>query len=393
MVQSQRIGVGIIGMGWMGMVHSRSYQMVGDRFQSCGIRARLVICADDVEARAREAQERLGFEQCTTDWKQVVGHPDVHVVNVASPNHLHLEIVRAAAAAGKHVFCEKPVGRNTAETVAIARLANDASILSCVGYNYRWAPLVQYAHQLIRDGKLGSVTHYRGRFLVDYGSNPDGVLSWRFQRELAGHGTLGDLMSHVADMAHMFAGPIQRVVANRKTFITSRPIANHGEGTHFSVNPTAPRAAVTNEDYVGTLVQFASGAQGNLEVCRVIKGPRCEMAFELNGTKGALKWNFERMNELQLFLPDGSDEHDGPVFIQSGPQHPFYSFFYPGPGLSMSYEDLKIIEAFQFLRSVAEGKQGEPGFAEALAVAEVQDAITRSWASERWEVVNRLSDA
>jgi predicted dehydrogenase len=389
----QCIGVGVIGMGWMGQVHSRSYRMIADRFHSDGMRARLVICADDVEARAREAQERFGFERCTTDWKQVVSHPEVQAVNVASPNHLHLEMVRAAAAKGKHIFCEKPVGRNSRETAAIARLAREAGVLSWVGYNYRWAPLVQYARQLIRDGKLGTLTHYRGRFFVDYGSNPDGVLSWRFQRELAGHGTLGDLMSHVADMAHLLAGPMQRVVANRKTFIPSRPLAIPGQGTHFSVNPDAPRAAVTNEDYVGALVQFACGAQGHLEVCRVVKGPRCEMAFELNGTRGAMKWSFERVNELQLFLPDGTEEHDGPVLIQSGPQHPFYASFYPGPALNMSYEDLKIIETFQFLRSIVEGKQGEPGFAEALAVAEVQDAMERSWASERWEDVKRLSEA
>jgi predicted dehydrogenase len=371
----------------MGLVHSRAYRVIVDRFHESGIRPRLVICADEVEARAREAQDRLGFEECTTDWKQVVAHPDVEVVNVASPNYLHLEMVRLATQAGKHVFCEKPVGVNSDETAAIARLAREARVLSWVGYNYRWAPVVQYARQLIRSGKLGAITHYRGRFLVDYGSNPAGVLSWRFQRELAGHGTLGDLMSHVVDMAHMLAGPIRRVVGNQKTFITSRPVASPGKGTHFSVDATAPRAPVTNEDYVGALAQFACGAQGSLEVCRVVKGPRCEMAFEINGTQGAIKWNYERMNELQLFLPDGTDEHDGPVLIQAGPAHPGYSSFYPGPGNSMSYEDLKTIEALQFLKSVVEGKQAEPGFAEALNVASVQDAIARSWASERWENV------
>jgi predicted dehydrogenase len=391
MAQAQEIGVGVIGMGWMGLVHSRSYRMIADRFHTGGIRARLVICADDVEARAREAQDRLGFEQSTTDWRQVVGHPQVQVVNIAAPNHLHLEMVRAAAAAGKPIFCEKPVGRSSTETAAIARIAREAGVLSWVGYNYRWAPLVQYARQLVRDGKLGTLTHYRGRFFADYGSNPDAVLSWRFQHEVAGYGTLGDLMSHVVDLAHMLAGPIQRVVAHRKTFIRSRPRATPGQGTHFSVNPDAPRSPVTNEDHVGALVQFAGGAQGHLEVCRVVKGPRCEMALELNGTRGALKWNFERMNELQLFLPDGTPEHDGPVLIQGGPQHPFYESFYPGPAISMSYEDLKLIETFQFLQSVVAGTPGEPGFAEALAVAEVQDAMERSWTSEHWEDVTRFS--
>ncbi|MBI3864726.1 MAG: Gfo/Idh/MocA family oxidoreductase [Planctomycetia bacterium] len=387
----REIGIGVIGMGWMGLVHSRAYRTVADRFHGSGIGPRLVICADEVEARAREAQDRLGFAEYTTDWKQVVVHPGVQVVNVASPNHLHLEMVRLAAQKGKHVFCEKPVGRNSSETAAIARLAREAGILSWVGYNYRWPPVVQYARQLIRSGKLGDLTHYRGRFLVDYGSNPDGVLSWRFQRELAGHGTLGDLMSHVVDMAHMLAGPIRRVVGNQKTFITSRPVATPGQGTHFSVNADAPRAAVTNEDYVGALAQFACGAQGTLEVCRVAKGPRCENAFEINGTKGAIKWNYERMNELSLFLPDGTDEHDGPVLIQAGPSHPLFTAFYPGPGNSMSYEDLKTIEAFQFLKSIVDGKQAEPGFDDALKVAAVQEAILRSWSSERWEAVEEVS--
>ena len=384
---TKEIGVGVIGMGWMGLVHSRAYKSLADRFHESSIRAHLVICADEVEARAREAQDRLGFDHCTTDWKDVVAHPDVDVVNVTTPNHRHLEMVRLATQLGKHVFCDKPVGCNSRETAAIANLASEAGVLSWVGYNYRWAPVVQYARQLIESGKLGSLTHYRGRFLVDYGSNPAGVLSWRFQRELAGHGTLGDLISHVVDMAHMLAGPIRRVVGNHKTFITTRPVATPGQGTHFSVNPDAPRAPVTNEDYVGALVQFACGAQGSLEVCRIARGPRCEMAFEINGTQGAIKWNYERMNELQLFLPDGSDEHDGPVLIQAGPAHPGFSSFYPGPGNSMSYEDLKTIEAFQFLKSVVDGRQGEPGFSAALQVATVQDAIVRSWASERWEAV------
>ena len=393
LIISRVIGVGIIGMGWMGLVHGRSYRAVADRFHEKQIRARLVICADDVDARAREARERLGFEQSTTDWKQVISHPEVQAISVTSPNFLHLEMIRAAAAAGKHVFCEKPVGCSSRETAAIAEFAHRAGIISWVGYNYRWAPVVQYVRQLIADGKLGTITHYRGRFFVDYGSNPDAVLSWRFQRERAGHGTLGDLMSHVIDMSHMLVGPIERVVGNQKTFIPSRPVATPGLGTHFTVNPNAPRSPVTNEDYVGALVQFAGGVQGTLEACRVVKGPRCEMVFEINGTAGAARWNYERMNELELFLPDGNDAHDGPVQIQVGPAHPDYASFYPGRANSMSYEDLKTIEAFRFLESVATGKQGQPGFAEAAKVADVQDAMVRSWSSGGWEKVEPLAQS
>src|SRR5262249_24367470 len=156
---TREIGVGVIGMGWMGLVHSRAYRAIADRFHESGIRPRLVICADEFEARAREAQERLGFEECTTDWKKVVAHPAVEVVNIASPNYLHLEMVRLSTRDRKHVFCEKPVGRNSQETAEIARLARDARILSWVGYNYRWPPVVQYARQLIQSGKFGSLTH------------------------------------------------------------------------------------------------------------------------------------------------------------------------------------------------------------------------------------------
>jgi predicted dehydrogenase len=385
---TRTIGVGVIGMGWMGTVHSRAYQQSPNRFPNSGIRPRLVSCADEVETGARQAQELFGFERYTTDWKRLIADPDVEVVNITAPNNLHLEIVRAAAEAGKHIFCEKPVGRGPEETAEIERAARRAGVLTWVGYNYRWAPVVQHARQLIRAGRLGKLTHYRGRFLVGYGSNPHGVLSWRFQRELAGLGTLGDLMSHVIDMAHMIAGPIQRVVANRETFIPQRPLATPGEGTHFSVSAGGPMGDVTNEDYVGVLVRFENGVQGTLEACRIINGPQCEMAFEVNGTQGALSWNFERMNELELYLPAENGAHAGHTQVFGRPEHPFYAQFYPGPALSMSYEDLKLIEAHQFLKSIRDEQQGAPGFAEALAVASVQAAIQRSWETEHWETVN-----
>ncbi len=384
---TRTIGVGVIGMGWMGAVHSRTYQQIPNRFQDGGIQPRLVICADDVEARAHEAQELLGFERYTTDWKQVIADPEVEVVNITAPNNMHLEIVRAAAGAGKHIFCEKPVGRNPQETADIEYAARQAGVLTFVGYNYRWAPLVQYARQLIQEGRLSKLTHYRGRFFAGYASNPHSVLSWRFQREVAGLGSLGDLMSHVIDMAQMIAGPIKRVVGNRETFVPQRPLATPGEGTHFSIRTDGPMGDVTNEDYVGALVQFANGAHGALEVCRVINGPQCQLAWEVHGTGGALNWDFERMNELNLFLSHEDSARDGYTRIMSGPEHPFHAQFNPGPGVGLGYEDLKLIEAYQFLKSIRDGKQREPGFREALAVADVLAAIQRSWETGGWENV------
>ena len=158
------IGIGVIGMGWMGQTHSRSYTLIKDRFFDAGIEPRLVICADNVAWRAEQTAERFGFERATTDWREVIAHPDVQAVNVTGPNGMHLEVNRAAARAGKHILCEKPVGRFPEETIESYRAAREAGVMTLVGYNYRWAPLVQYAQQLIQAGELGTITHYHGRF-------------------------------------------------------------------------------------------------------------------------------------------------------------------------------------------------------------------------------------
>jgi predicted dehydrogenase len=385
------IGIGVIGMGWMGMVHSRAYRQVGDRFYDSGIRPHLVICADDVAERVSRAQEILGFEKTTTDWHDVVTDPEVQVVNIASPNYLHLEMVRAVTAAGKHVFCEKPVGRTPEETAEIEYLARKAGVMSFVGFNYRWAPMVQYARQLIQRGRLGTLTHYRGRFFSMYGSNPYGLLTWRFDSSQAGFGVLGDIMSHVVDMAHLLAGPIRSIVSSRHTFIRDRPLPKPGLGTHFSVGePGDSTGPVTNEDYVSALVQFESGVQGSFETCRAIYGPKCEMSFEVNGTRGALKWDFERMNELEVYLPDEAGEHDGFTRLLGGPRYPLHGNFIPGDGIGLGYEDLKAIEAYQFLQSIIDGQQRAPSFADALALAEVQSAMACSWDSGTWEPIKSL---
>ena len=217
------------------------------------------------------------------------------------------------------------------------------------------------------------------------------MLSWRFQEQYAGLGTLGDLMSHACDMAHMIAGPIKRVVANRETFIKQRPLSTPGEGTHFTTRTDGPFGDVENEDYVGALVQFANGAHGTLEACRVIFGPVVEMAFEVNGKKGAMSWDFERMNELKVYLPDGNPNHEGYVRVLSNPgPHPFHGAFNPAPGTGLGYDDLKTIEAHEFLRSIVDGKQRAPSFAEALAVAEFQSAVEESWKTGAWADVVSL---
>ena len=374
----------------MGTVHSRSYNRVRNLFDDGEIQPRLVMCADDVEARAKQSQQMLGFEKYTLDWRDVIADPDIQVVNIATPNFMHLEIIKAAAEAGKHIMCEKPVGRHPEETAEIEAVARRAGVMSFVGYNYRHAPAVQYARQLIQEGKLGDLTHYRGRFFAMYGSNPYSVLSWRFKQEYAGLGTLGDLGSHVADMAHVIAGPIKRLVANSHTFIKQRPLPTPGEGTHFTTRTDGPFGEVENEDYISILVEFENGAQGTLEACRAIFGPKVEMAFDVNGTKGAISWDFERMNEMQVYMPDGTPTHDGYVRLLTDPGYPYHGNFNPAPGTALGYDDLKAIEAYEFLKSIVSGVQLEPSFAATLAVAEVQQAVVESWEMGTWAEVKSL---
>jgi predicted dehydrogenase len=387
-MSQRKIGVGIIGMGWMGQVHGRSYLLIPHRFPDAYVSAHLVICSDNVMERAEKAQRIMNFDEWTTDWHEVIAHPDVQVVNIAAPNNLHLEIVEAAAAAGKHIFCEKPVGRTPQETAEIEGIAREAGVLTFVGFNYRWVPLVQHAKNLIEAGELGELTQFRGRFFSMFGSKTLSLLWWRVDEVSAGYGVLGDIMSHVMDIALMLIGPVKRVISNRHTFITERPKPIPGSGTHYSVGKAGdPTAPVTNEDYIGTLVEFENGVRGTLEVSRTIFGPKNEFAFELNGTQGALSWNFERMNELQLYLPTADARHDGFMRLVGGEQYPYHGNFNPGEGSGLGYEDLKVIEAYEWLKSVAEGKQAQPGFSQALAVANVHAAMIRSWDSGHWEEV------
>ena len=247
----------------MGQAHSRSYRRIPTLFPDRVADPVLVVCADrrrgPPHARPSTASGSL---EATDDWRKVVEHPDVDVVVVTAPNMLHVEIVAAAAAAGKAVFCEKPVGGTPAQTVAAERAARH--VVTGVGYNYRWAPLVQYTKSLIDSGRLGAITNYRGRFLSCYGNDPLGVLSWRFLVDQAGHGVSTDLLSHAVDLALHLVGPITDVVGIGETFIRERPLPA-GAGTHYDRGqPGDPTGAVTNEDWFGAMVRFADGAVGHV---------------------------------------------------------------------------------------------------------------------------------
>jgi predicted dehydrogenase len=386
----RRIGVGVIGFGWLGQAHSRSMQRIPTLFGERDFDPELVMCADTAPARVQEAVHSFGYGHGTDDWRRVIDDPGIEVVFITAPNLFHLELIEAAAQAGKHVFCEKPVGGTPEQTARAERAARRAGVITGVGYNYRWAPLVRYAAQLLADGRLGRITNYRGRFFSMYGSDPLGVLSWRFLLDQAGHGATSDLLSHAVDLAQMLIGPIARVVGTMETFVRERPLPTPGEGTHYGRGRAEdPRGTVTNEDYVGMLCEFAGGARGTFEASRTMIGPESQMAFDVYGTDGALGWNLERLNELQLYLAS-CEPHTGYTTVFGGDRFPYHGNFVPGSANGIGFEDLVVIEDYEFCRSVAEDRPHSPGFEDALALVSVQAALLKSVESASWEPVVSL---
>ena len=386
---TRRLGVAVIGFGWMGQAHSRGYRRTRQLFADADYAVDLVVCADDIESRRALADNGFGFTDTTPDWRAAIDRPDVDIVSICAPNMVHEEIATAAAALGKHVFCEKPVGGTPEQTVRVERACRHAGVITGVGYNYRWAPLVQYTKQLIERGRLGDITNYRGRFFSMYGADPLGLLSWRFKKEQAGHGVSSDILSHSIDLAHLLVGPIARVVGTAETFIKQRPLPKAGSGTHYDRGELGdPTGEVTNEDYVGALVVFANGARGTFESSRTIIGPESENAFDVHGTNGAVHWNLERMNEMELYL--GGEDPRGYRTVYAGDAFPYHGAFVAGTGNGIAYEDLVTIEDHEFLRAVAADEPFTPGFAEAVDYVSVQAALLRSHGSGRWEDVVSL---
>jgi predicted dehydrogenase len=384
----RRLGIGVVGFGWMGQAHSRSAARIASLFADRDFDTRLVICADNDPARRQLAVDDFGFAEAAADWAAVIEHPDVDVVYVTAPNMMHEAVAVAAARAGKAVFCEKPVGGTPAQTARIAAVAAAAGVVTGVGYNYRWAPLVQHAKHLIDSGALGEITNYRGRFFSAYGADPMGLLSWRFLVDEGGHGVSSDILSHAVDLATMLIGPIDAVTGTMATYITERPLPQAG-GTHYDRGrPEDPTGTVTNEDYAGALVRFANGARGAFEASRAIIGPESQMAFDVYGTRGALSWNLETLNELRVFLTDDTGVAPrGYTTVYAGDRYPYHGAFVPGDANPIGYEDLKVIENYVFLGAVARGEPHDPGFDAALDYVRFQSAWLASCASGSWEEV------
>ncbi|MEU5040079.1 Gfo/Idh/MocA family protein [Streptomyces griseorubiginosus] len=375
------LGVAVVGFGWMGRVHTQAYARVRHHYPRLPLIPELVAIAEEVPGRAEEAAAQFGFASATRDWREVAADPRVQAVSVTAPNFLHREIGVAMAAAGKHLWIEKPVGLTVGDARAVADAAAAAGVRSAVGFNYRNAPAVEAARELIAAGELGTITHVRIRLFSDYAAHPQGALTWRYERERGGSGVLGDLASHGADLARFLLGDITSLTADTAVFLPERARPTGATAGHTLA--TGELGPVENEDYVNCLLRFASGARGVLEACRVSVGEQNNYGFEVHGTRGAVFWDFRRMGELRVGHGTGyQDQAVSTVYV--GPGDGEFGAFQPGAANAMGYDDLKVVEAYRFLRSVAEGTSYGATLTDAVHSAAVLEAMARSAESGAW---------
>ena len=366
------LGFGLIGTGYMGRAHAIALRAVGTVFPDV-VAPRLVCIADSDAQRAAAAAGALGFERSTAVWRELLDDPDIDVIDVCTPNYLHHEMALAALRAGKHVYCEKPLGVTVAEARELAEAAGASGLRHVVGLNYPCNPLLQVAREMIAGGELGEVVSVSGRYLEDYMSRPEGPFTWRCERRLAGAGALADLGSHLINMVHYLVGDIERVLGSLHTVHTHRTDPADGRSRR-----------VENEDVAHALVEIAGGVPGTLAISRVATGWKCGLAFEICGTRGSLAFDQERMNELRLYEAQQASGRLGFKTILAGPDHPDYALFCPGPGHGLGINDLKIIEARNFIRGVMAGHDVYPDFGEGLHVQRVMEAIEQSGVQRRW---------
>ena len=366
----EEIGFGLIGTGFMGKAHALAYGAARAVMGPDVPPVRLAVLCDPDAARAAALADQWGFARHEADWRALIADPEVRIVSIATPNALHREMALAALEAGKHVHCEKPLALSVEEAAEMAAAAERTGARTLVGYNYIRNPAFAHARQLIGAGEIGRVVHFRGWVDEDYQADAALPWSWRSRLAEAGLGALGDLGCHLVSMAWELCGPIDSLIADTQIIHETRPLAD-GSG----------RAKVENEDTATALVRFASGARGSLSCSRAAWGRKNRLAWEVHGTRGMIIFDQERMNELRLFR-QGRDE--GFQTILTGPDHAPYEAFCPAPGHQLGFNDLKVIEAAEFLRHIAGGPAPRPDFRTALAWERVIHAMARPAAPGTW---------
>jgi predicted dehydrogenase len=376
------VGVAVAGFGWMGRAHTQAYARVLHHFPELAVAPELIAVADEVPGRAEQAAAQFGFAAATRDWRELVADPSVQAVSITAPNFLHREIGVTMAQAGKHIWIEKPVGLTTDDAGAVADAVRQAGVQGTVGFNYRNAPAVAAARELVAGGQLGPVTHARFRLFSDYAAHPEGALTWRYERARGGSGVLGDLAAHGVDLVWYLLGEVDSVVADTAIFVPERArptaaTAGHARAAGGELGP------VENEDYVSSLLRMVSGARVVLEASRVAVGEQNNYGFEIHGTRGAVSWDFRRMNELAVSLGDAyQDQPVSTTYV--GPGHGHFAAFQPGAAVAMGFDDLKVIEAWNFLRSIAEGAAHGATVADAVRSAATLDAMAKAAETGTW---------
>ena len=370
---NERIGVGVIGTGFMGRCHAQAWRNVRAVFDDVPTPDLVAICDSD-SAAGQAAVASYGFARAETDWRRLIDDSAIGAISITTPNALHAEMAIAALQAGKHVWCEKPMALTLDQARAMGNAAAAAPGHTLLGYNYGRNPLIGTARRLIKAGEIGRVVHVRGCFDEDYMASAALPWSWRCRAADAGLGALGDLACHLVATLHALVGPIARVRGDMETVHRLRPMPG---------DPSA-NGAVENEDVGQALVRFANDATGVLATSRVAWGRKNHLAWEVHGTRGTLAFDQERMNELRLFTPDGPAETQGFRTILMGTAHPSFARFVPATGHGLGFNELKVIEAAEFLHAIVGGSPASPSFAEGFVVEQVIHAIAASAATGEW---------
>ncbi|WP_059104257.1 Gfo/Idh/MocA family protein [Shouchella shacheensis] len=380
--------VGMIGGGFMAKAHSLAMTAV-PMFYEDDVRLEKHIIADIDEPSADAAAKKLGFSHSTSDWKTIINNPEVDIVDIVTPNHLHEEMAIAAAEAGKHIMCEKPLGRNAEETARILAAVDKAGVKHMVTFNYRRTPAVALAKKYIDEGAVGKILNFRGTYLQDWSADPGSPLSWRFDKDFAGSGTLGDIGTHVLDIAHYLVADIVEVNAMTRTWIDERPVQASQKDSLGNVKmPNGKKGQVTVDDELVTMLKFNNGAIGSLEATRNAWGRHNFLTFEIHGEKGSLFFNYERRDELQVCFSEDPEDRRGYKKVYTGGVHPYGEGLWPIPGLGIGYSEVKIIEMHEFLSAIMNDRVCEPSFKEGHRIAQVTDAILNSAEEQRWTKTN-----
>ena len=382
--------IGVVGAGFMGKAHCVALSNMPKLFTDAPYVPVFKTVCDIVPEIAEDFKERFSFEKTCTDYMDIINDPEIDIVCVCTPNDSHAEISIAALKAGKHVICEKPIATKTEDAKAMAEAAEEAAkkgIVSMCGYQYRRVPAIDEAKKIIESGRLGEITNVRAQYLQSWSADPRSPLSWRFVKETAGAGTLGDIFTHALDIAQYLAGNVTDVVSMVKTYIKERPVQEGGVdllGT-VKLGDDAKKQVVDVDDEVSVLCKFDSGAIGSVEATRMAWGRNNYLTVEVHGTKGSLTWNYERLNELEVCY--GMEDNDGERGfrkIYTGPANPHGDVTWNIPGMNIGYGELKAIEAYEFAKAVEGGYQPTTSFTVGYQLDRVCEAVLESNDKKAW---------